>query len=174
MEDDGTIFSPSDPFALPPDDVQDDVDDWVEPPKWWYAAQLRIAGASWEEIARVLGYKSGHTAMQAANTRWRERKAKDALPDLVDLELERLDMLQLICMRTARHGDLNAVKMILAIMHMRMRLLGTEKKAESGQVTTNNTAIFIGGDEESYLTSLREARAMVTAKALNEREALGA
>lgn len=145
-----------DPFQIPhPDEIENE----VYRPRWWYAQQMRIAGASWREIAEALGYSDQNSAQGAVKNARRDRsKDKETLEDIVDLELERLDMLQLICWRTAHAGDLKAVQTILAIMQMRMRLLGTEKRPNSEQGTTNNTAIFIGGGETEYLEALKRVR----------------
>lgn len=145
-----------DPFQIPhPDELENE----VYRPRWWYAQQMRIAGASWREIAEALGYKDQNSAQGAVKNARRDRSQdKETLEDIVDLELERLDMLQLICWRTAQQGDLKAVQTILAIMQLRMRFLGTEKKPNESSGTTNNTAIFIGGNEAEYTEALRRVR----------------
>lgn len=147
-----------DPFQLPdPYELERE----ANRPRWWYAQQMRMAGASWEEIACALGYSSKDSARMVVKQARRDRSGDaETLEDIVDLELERLDMLQLICWRTAKDGDIKAIQTILAIMQLRMRLLGTEKKPDvHGSNTTNNTAIFIGGSEEEYKAALQRVRA---------------
>lgn len=144
------------PFQLP-DPYE--LDNEIQRPRWWYAQQLRMAGASWDEVAASLGYASGDSAMQTVKHARRDRSQDtETLEDIVDLELQRLDMLQLICWRTAQQGDLKAVQTILAIMQLRMRMLGTEKKPDGGEHKTQNTAIFIGGSERDYTEALRRIR----------------
>lgn len=145
-----------DPFQLPdPYELEKE----VNRPRWWYAQQLRMAGASWEEVAASLGYASADSCrLVVKNSRRNRSQDTETLEDMVDLELERLDMLQLICWRTAKDGDLKAIQTILAIMQLRMRMLGTEKKPDQGQNVSNNTAIFIGGTETEYVEALRRVR----------------
>lgn len=146
-----------DPFVVP-DPYE--LDHEVQRPRWWYAAQLRIAGASWDEIAQALGYESGASANSAVRAGKRTR-TKDELEDIVDLELERLDMLQLIAWKTAKDGDLKAMQFVLNVIAQRAKFLGTEKKPNEGATGTTNTAIFIGGDQSEYVKSLQQAREMV-------------
>lgn len=146
-----------DPFKIPdPYELENE----VYRPRWWYAQQLRVAGATWREIADALGYSDQNSAQGAVKNARRDRSNdRETLEDLVDLELERLDMLQLICWRSAQHGDMKAIQTVLAIMQLRMRLLGTEKKANGTDGnTTNNTAIFIAGGEADYVEALRRVR----------------
>lgn len=144
-----------DPFNVPSQMELEQYED--SKPRWWYAAQLRVAGAQWDEIAQVLGYSSQQTARQAVKHARKDRDT-ETLEDIVDLELQRLDMLQLTQWRQAQKGDAKATMVILAIMNLRMKLLGTEKKPDVVEGTTNNTAIFIGGDSKDYIEALRTAR----------------
>lgn len=145
-----------DPFQLPdPYELERE----VNRPRWWYAQQLRMAGASWEEVAASLGYASANSAQTTVKASRRDRSQDtETLEDIVDLELQRLDMLQLICWRTAQQGDIKAVQTILAIMQLRMRMLGTEKKPDGGEHKTQNTAIFIGGDQKDFIEGLKRVR----------------
>lgn len=145
---------PHDPFEIPdPYELEHE----VRRPRWWYAQQMRVAGASWAEIADALGYSSEQSASTAVRSARRTR-TKDEMEDIVDLELQRLDMLQLIMWRTAQQGDVRAVQSILQMMTLRMKLLGLEKKPNEVSGTTNNTAVFIGGDSADYTEALRKAR----------------
>lgn len=146
-----------DPFDVPTHQQLEQYED--AKPRWWYAAQMRVAGAQWDEIAEALGYSDRKTAMQSVKNARRDRSNdEETLEDIVDLELQRLDMLQLIMWRQAQQGDTKAVQTILAIMNLRMKMLGTEKRPDSAEKTTNNTAIFIGGSSQEYIEALRTAR----------------
>jgi len=146
------------PFQLP-DPYADE--DPVYRPRWWYAQQLRMAGASWEEVAASLGYSSAQSA-QTVVRKSRKKIDTETLDDIVDLECERLDMLQLICWKDIQDDTKDrykAMQTILAIMTLRMRLTGTEKKAQQDvSATTNNTAVFIGGSTEDFIAGLRRVR----------------
>jgi len=145
-----------DPFQLPePFELEHE----VRRPRWWYAHQMRIAGASWSQIAEALGYQTTEGVKQTviSKAEWGRQRSKEELLGFVDLELERLDMLQLIAWKTAKDGDKQSIDTILKIMATRMKLLGTESKS-GDETTVHNTAIFIGGNEEEYKASLAQAR----------------
>lgn len=148
-----------DPFQLP-----DPYDEEPQRPRWWYAQQLRMAGASWEEVAHSLGYSSAESArMTVKNSRRDRSKDTESLEDFVDLELQRLDMLQLICWKDIKDETKDrykAISSILAIMQLRMRLLGTEKKPETGATQQNNSVVFIGGNQQDFITGLQKIRDM--------------
>lgn len=129
-------------------------------PRWWYAQHLRVAGASWKDIAEALGYQNADTAQIAVSKARRER-SKAEMEDLIDLELERLDMLQVVQWGPAINGDRDAGRFILQVMAHRMKLLGLEKKPNEANTGTTNTAIFIGGDQSEYVKQLQAAREMV-------------
>lgn len=152
-----------DPFVLP-DEFE--LEHEVQRPRWWYAQQLKMAGASWDEIAKSLGYANAQSAQTAVQKAKRVR-SKEEMEDIVDLELERLDMLQLTVWRQALAGDLKAVQTVLNIMTLRMKFLGTEKKPNEVSATSTNTAIFIGGDQNEYVKQLQAAREMVFNKQID-------
>jgi len=155
-----------DPFKLPdPYELENE----IQRPRWWYAQQLRMAGASWDEVATSLGYASADSAkMTVRNARRDRSKDTETLEDIVDLELQRLDMLQLICWRTANQGDMKAVQTILAIMQLRMRMLGTEKKPDGGEHKSQNNVIIIGGNEDTFREGLKRVREAAQMKAIGD------
>jgi len=149
------VLERHDPFLIPD---EEELTHEYKKPRWWYAQQLHIAGASWEEIAKALGYESEQTCREIVR-RARRKRSREEMEDILDLELDRLDRLQLSFWRQAIHGDVRAGNMVMQIMTMRAKYLGLEKKTEATQVT-NNAAFFIGGTEEDYVSSLKKAREM--------------
>lgn len=156
-----------DPFEIP-DPFE--LEHQVRRPKWWYAQQMRIAGASWAQIAEALGYASDksceeHTVRKSG---WRDKKRKaEDIEELRELELDRLDMLQLVQWRAARQGDPKATDLIIRIMAERRKYMPGLEVArtdhnEGGNVTNN--AIFIGGSEQEYMAALKQAREAVSAQ----------
>jgi hypothetical protein len=143
-----------DPFILP-DDLE--LEHELRRPKWWYAQQLRLAGASWDEIAEALGYQSGPTAHTTVK-RHTSSLAKQSANELMELDLERLDMLQLVVWRQARQGDLKAIEAVLKIMATRAKYLGLDKGMSYEDESTSKATIFIGGDEDSYKAAIAEAQ----------------
>lgn len=154
-----------DPFEMELSPTQDPANTRRQP-KWWYAQQLRMAGASWYQISQLLGYADEGHAQNDVHARKRVRNELE-MGDWLDLELDRLDMLQLVCWRQAKDGDMGAINTVLKIMERRAKLLGLDKKPET-ETTHANTAIFIGGSEEEYLSALAKAREAVSRKAVDE------
>jgi hypothetical protein len=143
-----------DPFVLP-DELE--LEHEINRPKWWYAQQLRLAGASWDEIAKALGYQSGPTAHQTVK-RHTAQLAKQSAQELMELDLERLDQLQIVVWRSARQGDLKAIETVLKIMATRAKYLGLDKGAAYEDETTSKSTILIGGDEDEYIAAVKEAQ----------------
>ena len=157
-------LSRHDPFVLPD---SHELEHEIHRPRWWYAQQLKIAGATWEEVAKALGYESSDSAFQSVK-KARRKRSKAEMEDSLDLELDRLDTLQLAHWRQAIHGDHKSTQVVLGIMAMRMKYLGLEKKPDSAEQVTNNAAIFIGGSQQDYVEALQKAREMVFNKKVIE------
>lgn len=153
-----TELVPHDPFWVPqnPESMPD-------APRAAYAFELRKAGADYDLIAEKLGYKNGATARQAVLSRIKKyyKENEKEIEEVVQLELLRLDQLQLICWRKAKDGDLAAVDRILKIMERRSKLLGLDKETDSGAGTVNQTAVFIGGTEQEFIDGIKQARELM-------------
>jgi hypothetical protein len=144
-----------DPFIIP-DELE--LEHELKRPKWWYAQQLRLAGAQWDEIATALGYQTGATAHTVVKREIGKVQAnKQTRQEMLDLELERLDMLQLVVWRRARQGDLKAIEAVLKIMATRHKLLGMGESIYEDETKDKNT-ILIGGDTEEYIAALKRAQ----------------
>lgn len=144
-----------DPFILP-DELE--LEHEINRPRWWYAQQLRLAGATWDEIAKALGYQSAQTAqitVKRSQTQLQINKA--SAQELMELDLERLDMMQLVVWRKARQGDIKAIETVLKIMNTRAKYLGLDKGAAYDDESGTKSTIFIGGTEENYIAALQAA-----------------
>lgn len=142
-----------DPFVLP-DELE--LEHELKRPKWWYAQQLRLAGAQWDEIATALGYQTGSTAHAVVKREVASvQLAKQTRQEMMDLELERLDMLQLVVWRTARQGDLKAIEAVLKIMATRHRLLGMGDAVYEDEKKDAST-ILVDGSEENYVRAIKQ------------------
>jgi hypothetical protein len=89
------------------------------------ALELRKGGVSYEEIARVLGYKNKAGPFYAVKRALERVKAEPA-KELIVLECERLDSLFWAIYPMAKRGSLGAVDRCLSIMARRARLLGLD------------------------------------------------
>jgi hypothetical protein len=100
--------------------------------------ELRRAGATWQNIADRVGYASPSGAWQAYQ-RIANRFIRPKLEDLRDMELDRLDRLQMGVWPKALNGDIRALDAVLRIIDRRARLLGLEAPKEvnlKAEVTT--------------------------------------
>jgi len=89
------------------------------------ALELRVAGATYEEIAEALGYSSRSAAWKAV---WRAYRQglRDPAEHLRELESERLDRLQKAWWGKALSGDVGAFRYLLRLMERRAKLLGLD------------------------------------------------
>jgi len=91
--------------------------------------ELRLAGMSFERIAREVGYNHGASARKAllrALEREQEEISKLARRLLYE-DLMRLDRLLLTVWPRALQGDLEALREVRAIISQRAKLLGIER-----------------------------------------------
>jgi hypothetical protein len=82
-----------------------------------------LAGHSYDQIARAVGYANRGTAHRVVAKALAERLA-DNIDQLRELELARLDALQASLWPKAENGDLRAVNACVRIIDKRCRLLG--------------------------------------------------
>lgn len=89
------------------------------------AVELRKAGATFEEIAEALGYSNKGTAYRAVEQALREAVREPAL-QLIELEVQRLDLMLRALWPQVVSGKLGAVDRALRIAERRSRLLGLD------------------------------------------------
>lgn len=90
------------------------------------ALLLRKAGATYEEIARTVGYPSKGNACRAVKAAIRELTQEPA-QEVLALELERLNDMQRGLWLDATRGRVQSVDRVLAIMRQRAVYLGLDK-----------------------------------------------
>lgn len=86
---------------------------------------LRLAGATWAEIAQAMGY-AGPSSAYYTYQKAAERMIRPKLEEYRDLELDRLDRLQRGLWKKAAGGDPRAVDSVLRIIDRRAKLLGLD------------------------------------------------
>jgi hypothetical protein len=93
------------------------------------AHRMRSAGADWPDIAHAVGYASGKSTALAV-TAYLQRAALDQSKEesrlVLQLELHRLDELQLALWDKAVGGDLKAAAFVLHLIERRVKLLGLD------------------------------------------------
>jgi hypothetical protein len=139
------------PVAVPSDVVEAN-----ERP--YRAHQLRTAGHTWEQVARIERYPSGSAA--AADVRHYLDSASKLLTEfsqrsLLTLEIARLDALQLAIWPQATAGILPAVSTALQIVLTRARLLGLDRLAAAEPADTSARTVVI--PDGAYAAELAKA-----------------
>ena len=108
------------------------------------ALRMRQAGASYEDIARVLGYRSAsgaHNAIKSAMKKCLQEPADE----LRLLELSRLDEALKAIWGDVKKGSLFAIDRFLKISERRSRLLGLDAKTEislQGEILSGNIHVI--------------------------------
>ena len=87
------------------------------------ALELRQAGLQYQDIADRLGYSSKSSAYKAVQSALR-RTLQEPADAVRQLELARLDRMELALWPRALKGDVQAIDRILRICELRARLLG--------------------------------------------------
>lgn len=135
------------------------------------AASLRRAGATWDQIARQLGYGSPAAAYNRFMILMHEYP-RETIEAARDLEADRLDQLQRALWPKALAGDQAAISTVLRIMDQRARLLGYNApvRKEITVLTENvvDEALAKAAEQHAIMVEqLRalEQRAAITAEA---------
>jgi len=126
------------------------------------AIQLKMAGASYTQIADQLGYASASGA-HAAVKRAMEEVPNEEVDSLRQVDNARLNQMLLGVWGKAQKGDFGAIDRALKIMERMAKLNGVDAPTKSeitniGGGTTNIGTIVIDGNKDSYIQALRKAR----------------
>lgn len=90
------------------------------------ALQLRIGGATYDQIAQQTGFTNRGSAYRAVSQALRDIP-REAADELRQVELERFDAIQIRLMQKLGQGDLTVVPNLLRLAEQRARLLGLNK-----------------------------------------------
>jgi hypothetical protein len=121
------------------------------------ALGLRASGASYKQIGQVLGV-SEPTAWRLVQQESANLISESA-QEVLELELQRLDRLQLGLWAKAINGDVYAVDRVLRIMEQRAKLLGLYDRAPEPEQPTQQGVVVIQGDtSEDYIRGLQAMR----------------
>jgi hypothetical protein len=108
------------------------------------ALRMRQAGASYDDIARVLGYRSPSGAYNAIQSAMKKTLQEPA-DELRLLELSRLDEALKAIWGDVKKGSLFAIDRFLKISERRSRLLGLDAKTEislQGEIMAGNIHVI--------------------------------
>lgn len=98
--------------------------------------ELRKAGATYDQIARKVGYANRGSAYRAVKSAL-EKITEEPAYELRNLISERLDVMLLGVWQQARSGHLGAIDRAIKIEERRAKLFGLDKQAET-EITVNN------------------------------------
>lgn len=96
------------------------------------AIELAMQGMPYDDIAAALGYANRGTAWRVVNKALTER-VDGAVEEYRQVELARLDALQVPLWGKAMAGDVRAVDSLLKIIDRRIRLLGLAQVPAHGE-----------------------------------------
>src|SRR5690625_1695922 len=108
--------------------------------------ELRKAGATYDQIARKVGYANRGSAYRAVKSAL-EKITEEPAYELRNLISERLDVMLLGVWQQARSGHLGAIDRALKIEERRAKLYGLDKQAET-EITVNNGAEYSSNLDE--------------------------
>jgi transposase-like protein len=95
------------------------------------AVELMLAGNSYDDIARQVGYTHRGSAHRAVRQALHDREVA-AIDQLRSQEVERLDALQALIWPLAESGDVHAAASVVRIVEQRVRLLGLNVHSTNG------------------------------------------
>lgn len=116
------------------------------------AVELRLSGATFQQIAQQCGYTDKSSAWEAVRRAVR-RIGREQAEELFDADMARLDKLLMAVWPKAMKGDLHAVDRVLSIMQRRARMLGyegvtitTEQSSATADTSVPSLAELLGTD----------------------------
>jgi hypothetical protein len=125
------------------------------------ALELRKAGATYKDIGKALNISTSY-ANELVKKGISEAHIGDA-KEVIQMDLLRLDELQMRATAAFRAGDLNQTERIMRIMRERRDILGLgtdtwkEQQAERAGTLTNNGIMIVQGGSEDFVRSMMQA-----------------
>lgn len=116
------------------------------------ALELRLEGATFEQIAEQIGYRNRSTAYRAVTSAI-QNVGHEQAEQLRDLDLTRLDKLMTAVWPKALQGDMHAVDRVLKIVERRAKMLGYD---QANVVSINSMRADTVADTTTPSASLRD------------------
>lgn len=119
------------------------------------ALELRKAGASYEVIAKQLGYADSSGAYKSVK-RSMQSIIAEPTEELRSVEYERLNQMLLILWERVQQGELGAIDRALSIMDRISKMYGLDSPRKT-EVTQNITqgVMIVDGTKDEYLSAIR-------------------
>ena len=121
------------------------------------AMALKLAGASYAQIADNLGYADSSGAYKAVS-RGMKNALQESAGDLRKIHYGRLEHMLMLVWPAVNQGDSRAVNSALQVMDRMERLYGLNE-AQKVDITAGarETIIVADGEKEAYIKALKEA-----------------
>lgn len=125
------------------------------------ALDARKGGATYKQIGEVLGISTSY-ARELVQKGVSDAHIGDA-KEVIQMDLLRLDELQMRAVAAFRAGDLNQTERIMRIMRERRDILGLttdswkEQQAENAGSITNNGIMVVQGSSENFVEAMMRA-----------------
>lgn len=120
------------------------------------AMALKLAGASYAQIALQLGYHDASGARKAVQ-RGMKSALQETAGELKRIHYGRLEHMLMLLWPEVNQRDLPAMSQALAVMDRMERLYGLNAAEKLEVSSGNNTVILADGDKDSYIRALEEA-----------------
>lgn len=120
------------------------------------AMALKLAGASYAQIALQLGYHDASGARKAVQ-RGMKSALQESASELKKIHYGRLEHMLMLLWPEVNQRDLPAMSAALAVMDRMERLYGLNAAEKIEVGTGMNTVILADGDKQSYIQALEEA-----------------
>ncbi len=135
------------------------------------AMALKLAGASYAQIAQQLGYHDASGARKAV-----QRGMKTALQEtgseLRKIHYGRLEHMLMLLWPEVNQRDLPAMTTALSVMDRMERLFGLNAAERIEVGTSQSTVILADGDKDSYIKALEEAGKRVVAQVSSDSQVI--
>tara|TARA_R110002110_G_scaffold54098_9_gene155463 strand:- start:308 stop:889 length:582 start_codon:yes stop_codon:yes gene_type:complete len=121
------------------------------------AMALKLAGASYAQIAESIGYADASGAYKAVS-RGMKNSLQESAGDLRKIHYGRLEHMLMLVWPAVNQGDSSAVSSALQVMDRMERLYGLNE-AQKVDITAGarETIIVADGEKSEYIKALREA-----------------
>lgn len=119
--------------------------------------ELRRMGMTWQRIAEQTGY-ADHSGAYLAYKRAIKRTLQPVVDEVRDMELDRLDRLQMALWPKAMQGSERSVLAIVRVMEHRAALLGLKKPTQMELEVTNANGATIRDNAQRIVEIIRQHR----------------
>jgi hypothetical protein len=123
------------------------------------ACDLRSGGATFQQIADILGYTNRQAAQRAVKFAADKRVLDVAVGDATKMEALRLDQLLVAMMPRARKGNVQAALAVLRIMERQAAIQVQEVSASNGEAVSGVDEIAANQAERHRAAGIRDITA---------------